>query len=577
MVSISNKYGLENRVEELRSRMSEISLSIAFLGEFSSGKSSLVNSLIGKKVLPVFDEPTTATIVEVVGGEKLKAFVEYDDKDELVEVNISEVGEYITNPSKISKVVIEVPENEVLKKGFKYIDTPGIQSLDQTHEDITFGYLPKVDAAVLVMDINYGGATESIIKFLKDKLIDEESLNKFIFVLNKADTKPDKDIEKVVENLKQQLNDIIPNPVVIALSAKESLDDKEKGGLDKFIEAVNETIIKKKERLIKERYYKELCKKGKELSDNLKYLLDSIKDPVEDINIKINKANEELEKIKDSMEKVKREFKNFKEGLSQDIREIVSSKINEIIKYSLKEEDYIASESELLSEMLLSKFEMRFDTMKRNIKFEEKTKEGDMLLEQDAIKEKIMNEIDLQFKGVKEAITQISRIISSIALAKVAPIKAGASAAEIAGNYIISIFADKSKKDSSDKTENSSGWKEKIKKTGKAIYHIVNLFDIPEKVLRKGVEFYEKGFEKDKLKKKLIEKLSLVTDRVIHKVEVNVYDYINNLYDTMEDKRKIIETLSKEKKARIVDVKNKMENTKKDIDMLNKHMNECCH
>ena len=52
-----------------------------FIGETSSGKSSLVNLMLGKEILPSFSNGTTSTICELKHGEKPKLVAHFKDKD----------------------------------------------------------------------------------------------------------------------------------------------------------------------------------------------------------------------------------------------------------------------------------------------------------------------------------------------------------------------------------------------------------------------------------------------------------------------------------------------------------------
>ena len=58
------------RLEEYRSQLSQDIVTIAVVGEFSSGKSSLINALIGNQLLPVADRPLTSKRVEIRHSEK---------------------------------------------------------------------------------------------------------------------------------------------------------------------------------------------------------------------------------------------------------------------------------------------------------------------------------------------------------------------------------------------------------------------------------------------------------------------------------------------------------------------------
>src|SRR6185436_1931307 len=70
-----------------------------------------------------------------------------------------------------------------------YADTPGVNSFDEQHDDITYGYLPLADVAVIVLDGTKGEVPQSVLVFLADRLLQSE-ISKLIFALNKVDTVP---------------------------------------------------------------------------------------------------------------------------------------------------------------------------------------------------------------------------------------------------------------------------------------------------------------------------------------------------------------------------------------------------
>src|SRR5947209_2860068 len=57
-------------VEKILDRLRADSFKVLVMGEFKRGKSTLINALLGKKVLPAFATPTTAIINEIKLGQE---------------------------------------------------------------------------------------------------------------------------------------------------------------------------------------------------------------------------------------------------------------------------------------------------------------------------------------------------------------------------------------------------------------------------------------------------------------------------------------------------------------------------
>ena len=70
-----------------------------------------------------------------------------------------------------------------------YVDTPGVHSFNEQHDDITYGYLPLVDVAVVVLDATRGDVPGSVLDFIQNQLL-QGDLTKLAFAINKTDEVP---------------------------------------------------------------------------------------------------------------------------------------------------------------------------------------------------------------------------------------------------------------------------------------------------------------------------------------------------------------------------------------------------
>ncbi|MDP4096578.1 dynamin family protein [Paenibacillus sp. P96] len=129
-------------------------LTIAFCGHFSAGKSSLINSLCGKKVLPSGPVPTSANVVSIRSGEARALIYRSGQQESPLEVSPAELAEYCVNGGQYTAVEVwdHLP---VLEDGGVLLDTPGVDSTDRGHALATDSALHLADVVFYVMDYNH--------------------------------------------------------------------------------------------------------------------------------------------------------------------------------------------------------------------------------------------------------------------------------------------------------------------------------------------------------------------------------------------------------------------------------------
>ena len=132
------------------------SFQIAVFGRVSSGKSSLLNHILGADVLPVGVNPITAIPTRIVYGATPKVKVSYlDGKGE--ETAIARLREFVSeqynagNSKHVTRITVEMP-SERLRDGVVFVDTPGLGSLATAGAAETLAYLPQCDLGVVLVD-----------------------------------------------------------------------------------------------------------------------------------------------------------------------------------------------------------------------------------------------------------------------------------------------------------------------------------------------------------------------------------------------------------------------------------------
>ncbi len=196
-------------------------LRIGFVGGFSTGKSSMINSLLGENILGVKLEPATSQITELTYGEKFEIQEVTVDEDSYLnyrDISIKDYQESSTNrinkSKNLSHYSIKYPSKNLSR--FTIIDTPGFSSTSKEDDELTKSWIDELDLLVWIFDANkVGDKTEY------NKLKELGSSSKVIGVINKIDTKPPRVREKI---RKEILNEELLEDVFL-YSSKKVLDE----------------------------------------------------------------------------------------------------------------------------------------------------------------------------------------------------------------------------------------------------------------------------------------------------------------------------------------------------------------
>jgi Tfp pilus assembly protein PilF/GTP-binding protein EngB required for normal cell division len=195
-------------------------LLVTVMGEFNSGKSTFVNALIGESVAPMGVTPTTATINVLKYGERRAARVLWrDDREQLLEWH--EVGAFLgslqrAQASAIRMVELLYPAEELLR--VNVVDTPGLNSMIDEHEQTARDYMAQSDAVIWLFSAHQAGKQTEQQAL---ELIHQHRL-KTVGVINKIDRLEPAELQQVTEHLRRSFAGLID--LFIPVSARHALE-----------------------------------------------------------------------------------------------------------------------------------------------------------------------------------------------------------------------------------------------------------------------------------------------------------------------------------------------------------------
>jgi len=245
--------------EDLFSRLADDRFNIVVVGQFSRGKTSLMNAMLNTTRLPTGIVPLTSVITTVQYGTREHAVLEYrEDRRLPLDVPLASLAEYITqrcNPGNalgIRFARIELP-SELLRRGFYLVDTPGLGSAILENTRTTESFLPEADAFILVTSYDSPLSDEEL------RLLQNYGTTgcKVFIVINKQDLASPDERQDVREHVRSQLRAIFGEGYadVFSLSAREAMEANQTGdvehllasGVPAFVDGLTSFLVDEKQ------------------------------------------------------------------------------------------------------------------------------------------------------------------------------------------------------------------------------------------------------------------------------------------------------------------------------------------
>jgi small GTP-binding protein len=217
----------EDRLFAIKEQLISNCFNLVILGQFKRGKTTLINSLIGKEILPSSVIPLTSIVTILTFGNEIRCTIFMEDASEK-KIHIEELSDYITergNPKNIRGVRcarIEYP-SPFLEHGVLLVDTPGVGSTFLHNTETTYEFLDHLDAALFLMsaDVPISQVEKELLDTIKN------STQKIFFVLNKIDNLSPQEIEEIAAFNKQVLEEMgFTVHEIWPISAREALKAK---------------------------------------------------------------------------------------------------------------------------------------------------------------------------------------------------------------------------------------------------------------------------------------------------------------------------------------------------------------
>jgi replication fork clamp-binding protein CrfC/uncharacterized tellurite resistance protein B-like protein len=310
---------LVNEVSELSKKLELHRFRLAIIGEFSQGKSTLINTLLGEEIQPMQEIPCNGTVVVLKYGAQKRIVCRYKDGRE-EEITFDDYQQKVSIPqdtvigstneeltqSTIEEIVIEHPNLALCNSGVEIIDSPGLNENPELTA-ITQKLLQRIDAVIFVTNASRAltQGERELLNHLKTQLNggkEEEPANNLFIVCNFIDLIS---TEKSREQIKKRIHTIVEGdkPIITGknrvhfISAQAALnavmngyEDEYKKSFDIFVKSIERFLIIERGRL-------KLQPLSKQLNNLIQKLIEKLNEFRDDLENKIKIAEYEKRKI----------------------------------------------------------------------------------------------------------------------------------------------------------------------------------------------------------------------------------------------------------------------------------------
>ena len=283
------------------------------IATMSAGKSTLINALLRKKLMPAKQEACTAIVTEITDKDKDIFEASIFDKNNIrIESSPNlklEDMERFNSDSSVSRIEIngDIPFVSSDDTSLVLVDTPGPNnSRDAEHQRMTMRNLNETSKTLVLYVLN---ATQlavnddsNLLEMVADsmKVGGKQSKDRYIFVVNKLDNfrKGEDDVESSIEKVKKYLEDKgIKNPNVYPASALTALDirtilknHRVVGYSEDELDELDDNV-------------RDVINKVKKMNKNIEFHLEKYAPATPSMRNKLNKQIEEAKELTSSEDK----------------------------------------------------------------------------------------------------------------------------------------------------------------------------------------------------------------------------------------------------------------------------------
>lgn len=381
--TVSKELSLATQMSDLTQYLSALAdehFELVVVGEFSRGKSTFVNAMLGRRILPSSKKPTTAIISKIVYADvptytlfykdgsrkslteedflkitapregnildKIRSFASKKEQDELDKISYAEVG----YPLGFCRDNVEV------------VDTPGTNDLNVGRIEITYGYINNADAIIMLLSATQA-MSQSESDFLRERIIGNQIHDIFFVISYKDQLHGEEEEKKVKEFVSEAIYKIAPelgkDLHIHLLSSKQALvyrrlengetlknnvasqkpENLEETGFPDFEDALGNFLSEEKGRAKLSKYINYGVQTGSKIQKDIATRLEMAKHSADDIREQAAKLEPKFLHAKKEVEQAVERMRRNLQQLHSDIESACNESQNDMYRIITKTVD----------------------------------------------------------------------------------------------------------------------------------------------------------------------------------------------------------------------------------------------
>ncbi len=300
-------------------------LVIPVVGNFSAGKSTLLNRFLGSSVLPTGITPETslATELHYSANERIEAFSNNDEKAESFELKEQSFEAIKENVAKYSYLKVYL-NNEALKNSapLVFVDMPGFDSPISSHTHAILEYLERGVHFVILASVEEGNLTKRMVRELKNLLEFDKGLS---FILSKTNLRTPSQVGEISRYIQDQIQDHLD------LTTRLIHSNKDNNALLEVADKIDA------EKLFSALYLKRLKFLNSQLQNSLKSVIKSF-------DYSKEKALEEIQALDLGVKDIEKTYEKLRANLEEEYSSVaVGSVVKKVVGEVREQKSYLAS------------------------------------------------------------------------------------------------------------------------------------------------------------------------------------------------------------------------------------------